>query len=152
MRRKKLEGVHKTYPWVLAGKKLPPASKRSARLFISIITSRLDSTNSTVAYAAHAPRSYTLCQPDDLVHQALPRHGLQYHPMYRCAVQFARPANSQDKEPTRDGEILLEMEQLVAIGELPVEEKSSEQAKYGERCRKDPRQGRPAAINRPPPS
>jgi len=32
------------------------------------------------------------------------------------------------------------MEQLVAIGELPVEEKSSEQAKYGERCRKDPRQ------------
>jgi hypothetical protein len=32
------------------------------------------------------------------------------------------------------------MEQLVAIGELPVEEKSSEQAKYGERYRKDPRQ------------
>ena len=32
------------------------------------------------------------------------------------------------------------MQQLIAIGELPVEENGSEQAEYGERCRKDARQ------------
>ena len=54
---------------------------------------------------------------------------------------FARTADGENKEAARYGEILFEVEELIAIGELPVKQHRSEHAECRERQRNNPRQG-----------
>jgi hypothetical protein len=50
-----------------------------------------------------------------------------------------RPGGGQRKKSAGDGQILLEVEQLIAIGKLPVEKQCGERAERGERDRRKAR-------------
>jgi hypothetical protein len=52
----------------------------------------------------------------------------------------SRPSDRNNEKSTRDCEVFLEMQQLIAIGKLPVEEQRREYAEHGERRGDDPRQ------------
>jgi len=58
---------------------------------------------------------------------------------YLLTDQFPGPATASARNPPGDGQILLEVEQLIAIGKLPVEEQCGERAERGKRDRRKAR-------------
>ena len=58
---------------------------------------------------------------------------------YLLTDQFPGPATASARNPPGDGQILLEVEQLIAIGKLPVEEQCRERAERGKRDRRKAR-------------